>query len=308
MRLIRGQHNLRSGDRGCVLSIGNFDGVHRGHQALLALARGHADRLGLPLAVLTFDPTPREFFTPAQAPPRVATLHDKLDDLARHGVDRVLLQRFDARFAALTPAAFVHDLLGQRLGVRLLVVGDDFRFGQARAGDVEFLRRAGPAAGFELAALPTVQEGAQRCSSTRLRAALAAADLDQAARLLGHPYRLSGRVRRGLQLGRTLAMPTANLPLRHAPALRLGVYAVEGELDGRCLPGVANLGVRPTLGHTPCLLETHFFEPPGELYGHCLRVRFHRFLRPEQRFDSLDALAAQMQHDKAAARACLRER
>jgi riboflavin kinase / FMN adenylyltransferase len=307
MRLIRGQHNLRSGDRGCVLSIGNFDGVHRGHQALLALARGHADRLGLPLALLTFDPTPREFFTPAQAPPRVATLHDKLGDLARHGVDRVLLQRFDARFAALTPEAFVHDLLGQRLGVRLLVVGDDFRFGQARAGDVEFLRRTGPTAGFELAALPTVEEGAQRCSSTRLRAALAAADLDQAARLLGHPYRLSGRVRRGLQLGRTLAMPTANLPLRHPPALRLGVYAVEGELDGRRLPGVANLGVRPTLGHTPCLLETHFFEPPGELYGRCLRVRFHRFLRPEQRFDSLDALAAQMQRDKLVARACLRD-
>lgn len=306
MRLIRGQHNLRAGDRGCVLTIGNFDGVHRGHQALLALARDHADRLGLPLAVLTFDPTPREFFTPPQAPPRVATLRDKLDDLARHGVDRVLLQRFDARFAALTPEAFVHDLLGQRLGVRLLVVGDDFRFGRARAGDVDFLRQAGPAAGFELTALPTVQEGPLRCSSTRLRAALAAADLAQAVRLLGHPYRLSGRVRRGLQLGRTLAMPTANLPLRHPPALRLGVYAVEGELGGRRLPGVANLGVRPTLGHTPCLLETHFFEPPGELYGQCLRVCFHQFLRPEQRFDSLAALAAQMQRDKAAARACLR--
>jgi riboflavin kinase / FMN adenylyltransferase len=217
----------------------------------------------------------------------------------------VLLQAFNARFAAQSPEAFVAELLGRRLGVRALAVGDDFRFGHQRAGDLAFLQRVAGASGFELAPLSTVTQGAERCSSTRLRAALAAADLATAEQLLGRPYRLSGRVRRGLQLGRTLAMPTANLPLKHPPALRLGVYAVEGEVGGRTLAGVANLGVRPTLGLTPCLLETHFFEPPGELYGQVLRVRFRQFLRAEQRFATLDDLAAQMQRDKAAARACL---
>ncbi|ULQ46819.1 bifunctional riboflavin kinase/FAD synthetase [Flagellatimonas centrodinii] len=302
MKLIRGQHNAAHAQRPTVVTIGNFDGVHRGHQALIARARAHADRLQLPLTVLTFEPTPREYFAPDSAPPRVTTLRTKLSDLAAVGVDQVLLQRFHRGFAEYSPRGFVDELLRRDLDARAVVVGDDFRYGRQRQGDYATLQAAGQAAGFIVDTIDTVALGAARCSSTRLRAALAAADLTAAAALLGRPFQLLGRVRGGLRLGRTLDMPTANIPLHHRLALRHGVYAVTVTVDGHPLPAVANLGVRPTLGGTPALLEAHCLVPPGDLYGQQIGVTFRHFLRAETRFASLDALKAQMHRDRDAAR------
>lgn len=301
MRLIRGRHNAGRLQRPCVVTIGNFDGVHRGHQALLGAARAQADALGLPLTVLTFEPTPREVFAPESAPLRVTTLRTKLEDLARFGVDQVLVQRFGPVFARTSPEAFAAELLARDLGARAVIVGDDFRYGHRRAGDFDRLRSAGTGLGFTVAALDTVPAAGERCSSTRLRAALAAGDLDLAEALLGRPYALCARVRHGRKLGRRLSMPTANLPLTRRLALRYGVYAVQAQVGERWLPGVANYGSRPTLGGTPALLEVHCLPEPGDLYGRLLTVRFCRHLRDEQRFESLEALKAQMHRDRTAA-------
>jgi riboflavin kinase / FMN adenylyltransferase len=299
MELIRGLHNLGARGPGCVLSVGNYDGVHRGHQSLLAELRRQAQALGLPATVMTFEPTPREYFAPQQAPRRVLTLRDKLDRLAAHGVDRVLLLRFDARLARQSAEAFIHDTLVATLGMRVLVIGDDFRFGAGRRGDYALLAAEAGRGGYRVMQAPVVQVDAARCSSTALRAALAEARLDHARQLLGTPYAMTGRVRHGKKLARTLDMPTANLPLKRLPPLPYGVYAVRLSAPGRFerLPGVASLGVRPTIGTTPCLLEAHAFGEVGDLYGQTLRVEFLRFERPELRFDSLDALKAQMRRD-----------
>ncbi|MES0873425.1 bifunctional riboflavin kinase/FAD synthetase [Sinimarinibacterium thermocellulolyticum] len=305
MELVRGLHNLRAGATGCALTIGNFDGVHRGHQALIGRTVALARRLGVPATVLSFEPTPREFFAPECAPGRISTLRGKLLDLRALGVDRLIVQRFDRGFAACEAGDFVRDILCARLGIRAIVVGDDFRFGARRAGDLNLLRVLGRDLGFTVEGIGSVEYEGLRCSSTAVRAALAAAELERAALLLGRAYRLVGRVRGGLRLGRRLGMPTANIHLTRRPALRLGVYVVE--LRRLCadqdvaMPAVANLGVRPTLGLTRCLLETHVLDREVDLYGATVEVRFLRFLRPEARFDTLDALAAQMQRDKAAA-------
>ena len=315
MELIRGLHNLRERHRGCVLSIGNFDGFHRGHQALIAQLREHAVRLKVPVVVQIFEPTPREYFAPDDAPGRVATFRDKLRQLESAGVERVLCVRFNKRFAAIPAQDFVERVLVKQLGVKALVVGDDFRFGAGRGGDLELLQRLGAQHGFVAESLSAVQVEGERVSSTAVRAALALADLEHTARLLGRPYALSGRVRHGLQLGRKLGMPTANIALTRKPALKFGVYVVQAEQmlngGGRRWMGVANIGVRPTLEHSACLLEVHLFggagEPPPNIYGQVLQVRFLKFLRPERRFDSLDALAQQMQQDGAQARAWLKQ-
>ena len=303
MEIIRGQHNLRAAHRGCVLTIGNFDGVHRGHQALIALARQRARALGVPLAVLSFEPTPREFFAPAALPGRVATFRSRVALLSAQGVDRLILQRFDRRFAGYDPTAFIEELLVGKLGIRALVVGDDFRFGARRGGGIELLRELGQRYGYTVDHLPTVAIEGCRCSSTALRTSLAEADLASVTAMLGRPYTLCGRVRRGLQLGRKLGMPTTNINLHRKLALRQGIYAVRARVRGRDWQGVASLGVRPTLGLTRCLLETHLFGEPGELYGATMEVEFCHYLRPELKFDSLDALSAQMQRDADDARA-----
>ena len=303
MELIRGQHNLRERHRGCVLTIGNFDGVHRGHQALIAKARAHAQTLGLPLAVLSFEPTPREFFSPGSVAGRVSTFRSRIDLLSAQGVDRLILQRFDRRFSAYDPRAFIEELLVGKLGIRALFIGDDFRFGARRGGGVELLREMGLKHGYTVENMETVALDGCRFSSTALREALAQADLPLAAALLGRPYTLRGRVRRGLQLGRKLGMPTCNINLHRKLALRQGIYAVRAKVNGRAWQGVASLGIRPTLGLTRCLLETHIFGQPGELYGATLEVEFCRYLRPELKFDSLDALGVQMQRDGDEARA-----
>lgn len=305
MELVRGIHNLRAAHRGCVLTLGNFDGVHRGHQALIARTRELAQQHGVPLALMTFEPTPREFFGGAAAPGRISPLRDRLRLLEEQGVERLLLQGFNRRFAAHSALDFIEKILVRDLSVRAVVIGDDFRFGAQRAGGIELLREQGERHGFTAESLDSVVVEGQRCSSTAVRAALAAPDLELAARLLGHRYSMSGRVRRGLQLGRKLGMPTANITLRRRPALKLGVYAVRARLGGRRWGGVASLGVRPTLGLAECLLETHFFDSPGDIYGQILEVEFAHFLREERKFDGLEPLAAQMQADKAEAIALL---
>ena len=304
LEIIRGRHNLSARHRGCVVTIGNFDGVHLGHQMLVARARELAGTL--PVTVLTFEPTPREYFSPDTAPARASTLRGKLAALAAAGADRVLLQRFGQPFCALTPQQFVEDFLLRQLGARAVVVGDDFRFGAARAGDFTLLSDMAKQLGFAAEHLPTLMVDGERCSSSSLREALAQADLERAARLLGRPYSVTGRLRRGLRLGSKLGMPTANIPLHHPPALRMGIYAVRARLQEHMHDGVASLGVRPTLGGTPRLLETHFFSHCGELYGQVMEVQPVAFLRPEEKFDSLDALAAQMQRDKLQAQDVLR--
>ncbi len=305
MNLIRGLNNLDGGGRGCVLTIGNFDGVHLGHQALVRRTVELARSLGAPAVVLSFEPTPREYFSKERAPGRISTLRGKLLDLDALGVDRLIVQRFHRAFAASEATEFIQGLLVDLLAVRGIVVGDDFRFGARRAGDQAMLRAAGEKHGFAVEHIGGVRQAGIRCSSTAVREALADPDLERAALLLGRPYRLVGRVRGGLRLGRKLGMPTANMALRRQPALRLGVYVVElrrlDDPSGRVYPGVANLGVRPTLGLTRCLLETHVLGEDLDLYGATIDVRFRHFLRPEARFASLDELAAQMQRDKDAA-------
>lgn len=305
MELIRGLHNLREQHRGCVLTIGNFDGVHRGHQALVARTCELAAAFGLPSALLTFEPTPRECFAPEQAPPRVYTFRSKRAALQALGLDRMIVARFSRELARQTPEAFIDDLLVRQFGIRAIVVGDDFRYGRQREGTVELLRARARRQGFEVHHVDSVIVGGERCSSTALREALGVPDLARAERLLGRPYSILGRVRGGLQLGRRLGMPTANVYFRRPLALAHGVYAVRVRCDGQDWDGVASLGVRPTLNVTRCLLEAHLFGSPGSLYGRELDVGFCAFLRPQLRFDSLDALAAQMQRDGAQARELL---
>jgi riboflavin kinase / FMN adenylyltransferase len=307
MELIRGLHNLRERHRGCVLSIGNFDGFHRGHQALVARLQQHATRTGLAAAVQIFEPTPRELFAKEQAPGRIATFRDKLAQLEAAGVQRVLCVRFGKRFAAIAAERYVDEVLVGKLGVKAVVVGDDFRFGAGRGGDLALLQRLGERHGFVAESVPTVELDGERVSSSAVRAALAQPDLAKVARLLGRPYALSGRVRRGLQLGRKLGMPTVNIGMRRRPALHFGVYVVQARCGGQQWDGVANLGVRPTLVRSACLLEAHLFGATETLYGKVVTVEFRKFLRPEQRFESLEALAAQMQADGQQARTWLKE-
>lgn len=299
MELIRGLPHLRAAARGCVLSIGNYDGVHCGHQALLKTLREQAERTGLPATVLTFEPTPREYFAPDEAPTRVLTLRDKLDALASHGVQRVVLARFDECLARQSAENFIQGVLCDALGTKVLVIGDDFRFGAGRKGDVALLKAQASLAGYELIQAPTLLSNGARCSSTALRAALAEGQLEEARRLLGRRFAITGRVRHGHKLARELGMPTANIPLRRKPPLPFGVYAVRawvaGQFDGAA--GVASLGVRPTIGTTPCLLETHLFTDKAELYGAEMKVEFLRYERAEEKFDSLQAMQRQMHID-----------
>ncbi|MBA4284188.1 MAG: bifunctional riboflavin kinase/FMN adenylyltransferase [Xanthomonadaceae bacterium] len=304
MELIRGLHDLAPRHRGSVVSIGNFDGLHRGHQALIARLRALAVEHGVPATVVSFEPMPREYFQRDNPPPRIADLRGKLRDLEAFGVERVLLLRFGPRLAAMSAETFVRQVLVDGLGARAVIVGDDFRYGARRTGDLALLQQIGASAGFSAEGLGTVTLDGARSSSTGLRAALALPDLDTVERLLDRRYRITGRVRHGLKLGRELGMATANLHLRRPPALAHGVYAVKAYWDEapNGLPGVASLGVRPTLGLTTCLLETHVFDVKPNLYGREVAIEFHKFLRPQLKFDGLDALAAQMQADGRDAR------
>lgn len=287
-----------------VLTIGNFDGVHRGHQSLLELLCGKARALGLPSTVLTFEPHPREFFAPESAPARLASMREKLMRIAEFGIDRVVVVRFDARFAALTAEQFVSRVLRRGLGVRHLIIGDDFRFGSRRTGDFATLRAAGAEHGFGVEAMPTVDAEGQRVSSSAVRCALAEGDLAQAAKLLGHHYSMAGRVIPGDRIGRTLGFPTANIQLKHRRPALSGIFTVSVDgLGAAPLPGVASVGVRPTVTESGRpTLEVHLFDFDADCYGAHLRVNFLRKQREEVKYESLDALRAQIARDAATAR------
>jgi riboflavin kinase / FMN adenylyltransferase len=304
MQLVRGLHNLRPQHRGCVATIGNFDGVHRGHQAILARLRERAVELGLPSCVVIFEPQPREFFAPDTAPARLARLRDKLDLLAGEGVDLVLCLAFNQRLSKLSAAEFVDTVLVDGLGVKHLEVGDDFRFGCDRIGDFDFLQRIGAEKGFTVEAAQTVEIDGVRVSSTKVRNALAAADFTLAEHLLGRPFEITGRVLHGQKLARQLGTPTANVQLKRRRVPLTGVYLVSAQIDGKVWPGVANIGVRPTVaGDGRPHLEIHLLDFTGDIYGRRLTVVFHQKLRDEQRFASLEALKTAIDADVAAARA-----
>lgn len=303
MELIRGLHNIKPHHRGCAATIGNFDGVHLGHQAVLGQLAQKASELGLPTTVIVFEPQPQEFFSPAEAVPRLTRLREKLQALRRFGVERVLCLRFNAALAAMSPEEFIRRILVEGLGVRYLVVGDDFRFGRGRKGDFTLLQEAGGEHGFPVVPMLSFSIDDARVSSTRVRAALAAGDLAGAEKLLGRPYRMSGRVAHGDKLGRTLGIPTANVYLHRKATPVKGVYVVEVfGLDREPLHGAANVGTRPTVNGTRCLLEVHLFDFDREIYGRYMHVNFLHKLRDEKRFDTLDELKQFMHLDVAHAR------
>jgi riboflavin kinase/FMN adenylyltransferase len=291
-------------DTAAVLTIGNFDGVHLGHQALLTLLTGKARELGLPAVVLTFEPHPREYFSPVDAPARLASLREKLLLLDTAGVDRCHICRFDAHFAAQPAQAFIDDILVRGLGVRHLFIGDDFRFGARRQGNFAMLQEAGARQRFGIESMPTLAVAGERVSSSAVRAALAEGDLGHAARLLGRPYSIAGRVAHGDKLGRQLGFPTANIQMKHRRPALSGVYVVSVEgLTLGTVSGVANIGLRPTATtNGRARLEVHLFDWTQDCYGAHIRVHFLHRLRPEHKFPSLDALRAQIALDAQAAR------
>lgn len=288
-----------------VLTIGNFDGVHLGHQALLKRLVDAANARGVDATVLTFEPHPREYFSPADAPARLASLREKLLLLAANGVKRVHVCRFDGHLAAVPAERFIDDILVRGLDTRHLIIGDDFRFGARRQGDFGLLREAGLKHGFEVEAMHTLELGDQRISSSAVRNALLSGNLPLAARLLGRPYSIAGRVVTGDRLGRTLGFPTANVQMKHRKPPLAGVYAVSVEgLAPRHVPGVANVGVRPTVNsNTRPSLEVHLLDWNQDCYGAHLRVHFLAKQRDEAKFESIDALSVQIARDAAQARA-----
>ncbi|AMG57461.1 bifunctional riboflavin kinase/FAD synthetase [Pantoea vagans] len=303
MKFIRGIHNLNEQHRGCVLTIGNFDGVHRGHQALMSRLCEEGRKRNLPVVVMVFEPQPLELFAGDKAPARLTRLREKLRYMAEAGVDKVLCVRFDRRFAALSAQRFISDLLVDKLDVKYLAVGDDFRFGAGRQGDFLLLQKAGAEYGFEVVSTETFCDGGKRISSTAVRQALAADDLALAQSLLGHPFTISGRVVHGDALGRTLGFPTANLPLRRSVSPVKGVYAVEVQgLTPKPLPGVANIGTRPTVKGLRQQLEVHLLDINMDLYGRHIDVVLKQKIRNEQRFASLEALKEQIANDVVTAR------
>ena len=307
MELVRGLANLRDPHHGSVVTIGNYDGVHRGHQHMLATVTARARELGLPATVVTFEPTPREYFEGDAAPARLMRLREKLEALPLYGVDRVVVLRFDRRMQAMGADEFVERLLVRGLGARHVVVGHDFHYARRREGNIDTLRAAGDRHGYTVEEVGRFLVDGERVSSSLVREALGRGDLARAGLLLGRPYRMAGRVRRGQQLGRRLGYPTANLALHRKVVPLWGVFAVR--VSGAGLvdhPAVASLGTRPTIDGTEPLLEVHVFDHDGDLYGRYLDVDFVRRLRDERRFESLDSLVEQMHRDAAEARELLR--
>ena len=318
MKVFRG-FNHPGVAQACALTIGNFDGVHRGHQAMLALLRSEAQQRGVPSCVMTFEPHPRDYFAgvtqqPALAPARVGTLRDKLTDLAQSGVDQTVVLPFDARLASLSPQGFIDDVLVGGLGTQYVLVGDDFRFGARRAGDYALLDAAGTVQGFDVARMNSYEVHGLRVSSSAVRDALAEGRMDDAARLLGRPYRISGHVVHGRKLGRELGFKTLNLRFAHWKPAAGGIFVVRVHgLAPTPLAGVANIGVRPSLDPGDVnggrvLLETHCLDWPDHLgpegaYGKIIRVELLHKLHDELKYASLDALRAGITQDCQDARA-----
>jgi riboflavin kinase / FMN adenylyltransferase len=306
MQLVRGLHNLSQRHQGCVLTVGNYDGVHLGHQHMIGMVKARAAELGARAAVLVFEPSSKEFIDPAGAPPRLTRWREKYLALAAQGLDRMVTLRFDDCMRAMTPQRFVDELLVTGLGVRHVVVGNDFRYGAHARGTIDMLRHAGSAHGFGVEQIePFVFDGV-RVSSTVVRERLGCGDFDGAARLLGRPYRMLGQVIHGKELGRTLGFPTANLRLMRRKSPVYGILAVLVRGVGEvAMPAVASLGTRPTVDGKEVLLEVHVFDFAGDLYGREIEVEFVAKLRDEVKFDSLDAMMVQMKIDAANAREVL---
>ena len=302
MQLIRGLHNLPK-HAPCALTIGNFDGVHRGHQALLQRLVISARDLGLPSCLLSFEPLPQEFFARHKAPPRLTRLREKWNALCPCHIDEFLCMHFDKQLAGLSATDFIHFILLEKLNTRYLLVGDDFRFGKDRLGDYNMLKQAGKKLGFTVEDSPSICQGDTRISSTAIRAALSNNQLALAQSMLGRPYQICGRVAHGDKRGRTIGFPTINIKLRRHATPLSGVYAVS--LQGIAptpLKGVANIGKRPTVDGTNLQLEVHLFNFDQSVYGHEVCVEFHHKLREEQRFESFDALKQQIRIDSDQAR------
>jgi riboflavin kinase / FMN adenylyltransferase len=302
MELIRGICNLRPKHAGCVLTIGNFDGVHRGHQAVLGRLQEQANQLGLPSCVMVFEPQPLEFFAHDNAPARISRLRDKYEAIAALNIDRLLCVRFNHAFAELSAADFIEQILVHKLAVRFLVIGDDFRFGLHRCGDFALLVEAGRQHGFQVLSTDTLLHDQQRVSSTLLRNALRDGRLADTEQMLGHPYTMTGRVAHGAKLGRTIGFPTANIHLKRRVVPIQGVYAVQVVMDGVSHFGVANIGFRPTVNGTRSQLEVHIFDFKNDLYGKQLQIRVCHKLRDEQKFPSFPALQTQITMDARQAR------
>ena len=294
---------------GHAVTVGNFDGVHRGHRAMLERLVHESRKRKLASCVLTFEPHPREFFAPQTAPARLARLREKLELIAQAGIGRVHVLRFGTPLAAMAPERFVEEVLVRGLGTRWLLVGNDFRYGARRAGDFAQLQASGSRSGFEVMAMPEVKDEGERVSSSAVREALAAGDLARAERLLGRRYSMSGRVAHGERLGRELGFPTANIVLRRKPPLA-GIFVVQAELEEtrQMLRGVASVGRRPTVKeNAPPLLEVHLFDFSGAIYGRHLRVGFLQKLRDEKKYGDLPALREAIEEDAARARAWFAE-
>ena len=293
----------------CALTIGNFDGVHRGHQALLTQVCQAASRLGVEPAVMTFEPHPREFLAQlsgdfSRAPLRIANLRDKLNSLAQAGIQRVIVEHFNKQFASLSPEAFTKEILVDGLHVKWLMVGEDFCYGAKRAGNVAMLKAAGQEFGFQVETLPAVMSTGTRISSSAVRLALAAGNFRQAQALLGHPYAMSGHVVHGQKLGRTIGFPTINLRITHQRPALSGIFVVQVHgLDLTPMPGVASLGVRPTVEDDGRhLLEVHIFDYDGDCYGKLLRIEFLHKLRDEEKYIDLPTLTTAIERDVQQAR------
>ena len=306
MKLIRGLHNLSESSLSqSAVTIGAFDGVHRGHQEVLAHLKREADARSLATTVITFEPLPGEFLFPDRAPPRLMTFREKFTALADQGIDNLLCLRFNNCLRTMSPRAFVEDIFVKGLNARYIAFGDDFRFGKDREGDLGFTQSLAQEFDYEVVPTSTFDLAGERVSSTRIRKTLLDADFSKAADLLGKPFKLSGKVLKGKQLGRTIGSPTANIALKRVKSPLHGVYAVRVSGGGlSSAAGVANVGVRPTVNDgTLANLEVHLFDFDGDLYGERLSVEFMTKLRDEKKFESLDALKAAIAADQQAARA-----
>ncbi len=298
MELIRGQHNIQLRHFGCVATIGNFDGIHLGHQAIIGQLERIGNQTDLPTLLITFEPKPREFFAGGKAPARLTRFREKMRILMNTSLQRVLCLRFSQSLANLHPQQFVETLLVEKLGIRKIIVGDDFRFGRNATGDVDFLRNAGIRYGFEVIQRATYCVNSKRVSSSWIRDALAKGNMELAAILLGHPYSMHGRVAQGDRIGRTIGFATANIRLRRLVSPLSGVYAVQVHgIVEHPLPGLANVGARPTVSGSRNQLEVHILDFDGDIYGRHVEVDFLHHLRSEQQFESLQALRSQIQRD-----------
>jgi riboflavin kinase/FMN adenylyltransferase len=299
MELIRGLHNLRPRHHGCVATIGAFDGVHLGHQAVIRHLLEKSTEFSLPALIIAFEPLPREYFSPLKAPARIMSFWEKCRALEGLGVERLLRIRFNEQFRGMSAQEFVDNIFVAGLGVRYVVLGDDFRFGAGREGDTNFIREQGLRYGFEAGATSTFEIGGERVSSTRIREALENADFEAAEMMLGRPYSMSGRVIYGRQLGRSLGTPTANIELRRLRSPLSGVYVVEVSVAGlERVQGVANVGVRPTVDDSiKANLEVHLLDRELDLYGQYIDVTFRHKLRDEMKFSSIEELKENIARD-----------